>query len=354
MGLALATAESLHYYAIFAIAPFVAAESVFFWKTSTFRASIWTAMLFGALPLAAFWQILAHFKASFGPSFWAQPTLGALRNVYGDFLQVSYFWGLAVCVVCGLALLGTSSAVRDERAEESANWLLPERVLVFFLLATPLIVFVATRLVHGGYTERYVLFSVLGISAATGIVLPRLGRPAMIVFAALLLVGIAAQEASFWFAPGPHLQVRSPAPLVEKMLRTAGHDDLPVVVTSPHEYLQLAYYAPEPLAARLISVVDANAALRYSKTDPDDRFLPVLATCFPLRVREFRNFHSSYPSFLLYASDLNAGDESLGWWPDRLVHDGYGLQVLASEQGHLIFLVTPPGAAALARKGCSR
>jgi len=336
MAFALAMAESLHYYAIFAILSFAAAEGVFFWKTSTFRLRIWVSLILGALPLVAFWPLLAHLKVYYGQNFWAQPTLWSLRDVYGHFLQVSYFWGLAASVVCGLVVLGALSLVLDEPAEENAKWPFHERILVFFLLATPLIVFVATKLVHGGYTERYVLFSVLGISSAIGIALPRLGRPTLIVFSALLVSAIAVQEASFWLSKKPHWHVQSNAPLVERMLRTAGHADLPVVVTNRQQYLELVYYAPQPLSARLISVVDAPAALRYAKTDSDERFLPVLATVFPLRVYNLQTLRSAFPSFLLYSSE-----QSPDWWLDLFVHDGYGLRVLASEQGSLVFLVTP-------------
>jgi hypothetical protein len=342
MAFALAIAESLHYYAIFAIIPFAVAEAVFSWQMSKIRWSIWIALMIGASPLAFFWQLLARFKAIYGQNFWGRPTLVILREVYGHFLQVSYFWGLAAAITCGLAVLGIFSLVRREPATEFADGFFHERVLILFLVATPLTVLVATKLLHGGYTERYVLYSVLGVSLATGLVLPRLGRPTLILFSSVLVCALAIQEVSFWGSQRKspwHLQ--SPAAVAERMLSSAGHADLPVVVAVGRQYLQLAYYASPTLGARLVSVVDAPTALRYIGTDSDDRALPLLATCFPLRVYDFQVFHSAYPSFLLYSN----ASETLGWWPDRLVHDGYGLQVVASESDHLIFLVTRPEAA---------
>jgi hypothetical protein len=69
LALALAGAESLHYYAIFAVVCFAAAECVFFWKTSNVRLGVWASLSFGALPLAVFWPILVHFRAVFGKFF---------------------------------------------------------------------------------------------------------------------------------------------------------------------------------------------------------------------------------------------------------------------------------------------
>jgi hypothetical protein len=336
MAFSLAIAESLHYYAIFAIVPFAAAEAFFSWQTSKIRWSVWIALIIGASPLAIFWPLLARFRAINGQNFWARPTVVILRDVYGHFLQMSFFWGLAVAIVCGLAVLRIFSSVRSERTKEFADKFFHERVLVLFLVATPLTVLVACKLFHGGYTERYVLYSVLGISLATGLVLPRLGRPTLILFSSLLLCAIGLQEVSFWFSPRkPPWRLQSPVAVVERMLSSADHTDLPVVVTDGNQYLTLAYYASQPLGARLVSVVDAPTAVRYVNTDSYDKALPILANYFPLRVYDFQDFRSANSSFLLYA---NAGE----WWTDRLVHDGHVLRLVASDADHMMFLVTGP------------
>jgi mannosyltransferase len=336
MAFALAIAESLHYYAIFAFVPFGMAEAFLSWQTSRIRWSVWIALIVGASPLAIFWPLLARFRAINGQNFWARPTVVVLRDVYGHFLQMSFFWGLAVAIVCGLAVLGVFWSFRNGPGEEFADKFFHERVLVLFLVATPLTVLVACKLVHGGYTERYVLYSVLGISLATGLVLPRLGRPTLIVFSSLLLCAIGLQEVSFWFSPRkPPWRLQSPVAVAERMLSSADHPDLPLVVTDGNQYLTLAHYASEPFGARLVSVVDAPTAVRYANTDSYDKALPILANYLPLKVYDFQDFRSTHPSFLLY---VNAGE----WWTDRLVHDGYGLHLVASDADHMMFLVTRP------------
>jgi hypothetical protein len=337
--LALTIAENLHYYSVFALIPFAAAEAVYYWQTSKVRWRVWIALAIGASPLIALWQLLSRFRAVYGLSFWAQPERGTLVHFYGDFLQISFFWGLAVSIVCGLAVLGILRFGPAEAGEEPGESLLHERVLVFALLAMPLVVYVATKVLHGGYTERYALYSVLGISLATGLILPRMGYRTRVLVPAVLLVALGINEASFWLSrANPPGHLGSPANAAEQMVNSTIYDDLPVVVTNTHEYLQLAYYAPPDLASRLVSVVDPGAARRYSASDGDDKALALLANYSRFRVYDFHDFHSAYSSFLLYQDS----SEPLGWWPQRLVDDGYVLRVVASAGEDLVYLVTPP------------
>jgi Dolichyl-phosphate-mannose-protein mannosyltransferase len=339
MALALTIAENLHYYSVFALIPFASAEAVYSWQSSRIRWRVWIALAIGASPLILLWQLLSRFRAIYGLTFWARPDRGTLLHFYGDFLQISFFWGLAVSIVCGLAVLGILKVAPSEPGEEPSESLLHERVLVFALLAMPVVVFLATKILHGGYTERYALYSVLGISLATGLILPRMGYRTRLLVPAVLLLALAVNEASFWLSrANPPGQLGSPATAAEQMVNSTTYDDLPVVVTNTHEYLQLAYYAPPDLAGRLVSVVDPGAARRYDASDGDDKALALLAGYSRFRVYDFHDFHSAYSSFLLYQDS----SEPLGWWPQRLVDDGYVLRVVASAGEDLVYLVTAP------------
>ncbi len=341
LAVALTIAENLHYYSVFALIPFALAEAVYTWQSLQIRWRIWIALAIGASPLIALWQLLARFRAVYGLNFWAQPDRATVLHFYGDFLQISFFWGLAVSIVCGLAVLVVLRFAPGETGEEASERLLHERVLVFALLAMPLIVFAATKLLHGGYTERYALYSVLGISLATGLVLPRMGDRTRLLVPSFLLLALVVNESSFWLSrANPPGRLGSPATVAEQMVGGTTYDDLPVVVTNTHEYLQLAYYAPPGLSSRLVSIVDPGAARRYANNDSDDKALTLLADFSPLRVYDFQSFHNYYSSFLLYEDSR----EPLGWWPQRLVDDGYILRVVASAGEELVFLVTPPEA----------
>ena len=347
MALALALGDSLHYYVVFAIVPFVAAEAAFFWRTSKLRPAVWAALVVGGVPFAASWPLLARVKATYGPGFWAQPKLLTLRDFYGDFLNVSFPWGLAAAIVCALVMVVPFASghwpllnlwAGESTSELSGDSPFHEAVLIFSLLATPLIVFIAVEIAQGAYTDRYALFGGLGVPLAVGLILPRLGRTTLLLCCSLLACAIAMQEASFFSAPHPLWRLSPPAAFAESVLAASGHPDLPVVIQNAHEYLQLAYYAPEPFARRLVWLADDAAALRYAKNDSNEKGLPRLATCFPLKVYDFQKFSQTHSAFLFYS--MQGGSEN--WLPDELIRYGYKLRVLASTQDHLVVLAERP------------
>lgn len=343
MALALVTANCLHYYSIFALVPFAVAETVYSWQVSNIRWATWIALLVGVSPFVVFWPILAHLKAVLGGNKWLWPSLADLIHVYGNFLNISSYLGLAIAIVCAVALLGvffsTAANGLTLRCNSFANelgTLLSERILIVSLLAIPLLVIVTTRLLHGGYMDRYVLYAVLGVPLTAGVVLPQLGRRALILFSVLLVSAIAMQEASFWFFPRqPLWRLQSPTEDVESLLRNAGHTDLPVVIADSFEYPVFDYYAPESLARRLVAVTSAP----YWRSGSPDQALSLMATYYPFKVYDFQVWHSAHPSFLLYSSLGDLQD----WWADKLVQNDYDLRPVASDEGHIVFLVSNPG-----------
>ena len=349
MALVLAMAECLHYYSLFALIPFAAAEAALSWQTSKIRWRVWVVLMIGASPLAVFWPILAHSRITYGARFWAQPNLAALIHIYGDFLSVSSYLGLAVAIVCGVALFGEFFAIASRKSMLGHGKLLigpdykflHEQVLVAFLLAIPLSVFVVAKVLRGGYTDRYVLYAVLGVPLAVGLILPRLERRTLILFSALLACSIAMQEASFWFFPRqPLWQLQPPAAEAESLLANAGHSNLPVAVADPFEYPVLAYYASPSFASRLAFVTNAANA-ESSISDTVNKTFPLIAALYPFRIYDLQVWRSTHQPFLLYMGFEDLQD----CWTDELVHNDYALRILASDQSHMVLLVSGTGTA---------
>jgi hypothetical protein len=202
-------------------------------------------------------------------------------------------------------------------------------------------VFAAAFAMHGAFSARYVYYAVLGVPLAVALILPRIGRPAGIVFCAVLALALALQEFSFWLSPdNPPGRLAPPTAGFEALLQSAGRPDLPVVVSDPHRYFALTHYAAPALAGRLYWIADADASLRYTGADTDDRTLPLLARYFPLQVDELTHFVAEHPSYLLYSNAPDAVTTSTDWWPQRLLHDGYEVTTLAAEGGSFVFLVS--------------
>jgi hypothetical protein len=166
-------------------------------------------------------------------------------------------------------------------------------------------------------------------------VLIRLGNRTVVLVAVFLFCAIGAQEVGFW-SSARHLSNEAQAlhDSIETIGNAPGPRDLPMVISDGVSYLQLAYYAPPELSNRLAMLVDTQSTLTYVNSDDVDVELSILRTITPLRVFDFSEFTKEHRRFL-----LDAGGTRFDWWPARLVHDGYAVQLLTAEGGHRIYLV---------------
>src|SRR5262249_36781711 len=132
---------------------------------------------------------------------------------------------------------------------------------------------------------------------------------------------------------------------VERLVRSARHEDLPVVVSDPDDFLRLSHYASADLAGRFVSMVDTREEVVYVGSDSTDAQLDILRSYSRLHIYDFKTFVTRNPIFLLYSGD---GAFGWDWWPRKLERDGYNLQVIAStpiserEPWRRVILVTQP------------
>ena len=343
MGFSLASAEAMHYYAVFALVPFGLAEIALYLNTRRLRPGVWLALACGLVPLALFWPLLLAQKRYYGGHFWAVPSLRNTGSTYGWLFHASsYDWYLAIAVAAALVLLGAPAAlaIRHLRAALMADRYFHEHVLAWALLGLPFVAYAATKLAHGGMDRKYVQESVLAVPLGAGYILPRLNRKITPLLAILLLSILAIQEARFWASQRGHFgKVVSPTASVERVVNLAGHPDLPVVISDGGDYLPFVYYATPELARRFVDVVDPPEAIAYIGNDTVDKNLLALSVYYPLQVYEFQAFVSDHPSFLLYSR----GNIRWEWLPRRLADDGYSLEVAAEEESRKVYLVTRKG-----------
>ena len=341
MGVSLAVAEAMHYYAILALVPFILAEAALTLTMRRPRWAVWLAFSGGMIPVAAFWQPLSRQRAYYGEHFWAQPSLLGAESSYGWFFRITLAWGVGLVAAAAFAVLLTMLAAERaaEQGEPREGAPFHHGVLVLGFLALPFLSFLAAKLGHGGMTERYMLPAVLGFPLAAGYTLPRWNRrsgPLLAALAVCFLVAFAPQERRFWSSYNGTFV--SPAKEVEALVASAKQADLPVVVSDPHDYLQLAHYASPGWTGRFVSIVDAPQAVVYSGSDTADKELAVMRSYAPLQIYDFAPFVAEHPVFLLYSGNGGAG---LDWWPPRLLREGYTLRPVAvRDTYHRVFLVS--------------
>jgi hypothetical protein len=343
MGVGLALATSFHYYAVFVLVPFAVAEAAQLLKLRRFRWSAWLAIACGVLPLALFWPLLASLRRYFGPHFWGRPTLESTADTYGWFFEASHPANVAIatillfCAGAAVAILVFRNDVREKLVRSDR---FHEYVLALMLLCLPFIAFAGARTGHGGWNHRYALAGVLGIPLTAGYILPRWKRSIVAALAALIFYAVAAQELHFWTSYRSHgAGFASPSASVENFVNSAGHPDLPVVISDGIQFLPIAHYAASSGSGewtkRFVDLVDPAASIADMGDDSVDKGLLALRTCIPLQVLEVEAFAREHPVFLLFSD----GDIDFDRWPTRLTQKGHPLQILAQDGNWNLYLV---------------
>jgi hypothetical protein len=328
MAISFATAESLHFYALFGFVPFAVSEAALFFRTRQLRLSVWFALGLGLVPLAVSWPQLKSLKEFYGAHFWALPSLARTASAYALFLKT--FAPIAVAIVVVLSIVALRTMSEEPRDSSHEHW------LGFALLGVPVVAFIAIKIAHGGFVERYVLLAILGVPLTLAYTLRMFGKRSVALLAVFVLVGVALQEGYFWKAEsGAFGSFVSPADSAERLASSSASNYLPIVISDGHDYVPIAYYATSEWRKRFVAVVDPEKSAVYSGSDSLDKQLADLQCCLPLHVYDFADFARDNPRFLLYS-----GGGEWDWWPDSLLDDGYSLQVLSAEKNHRLYLAS--------------
>jgi len=198
---------------------------------------------------------------------------------------------------------------------------------------------VTLALVSGaGLTERHFLPATLGGALAIGLLAARLGpaiRAALLVLFMSSYLYSSHHEIGFAWKGKLLEQRRAKTVDVERMV-TAAPDNEVLVVSSALEYLEAAYFAPSQIRSRLHWLSDPNAAVHFSGSASPDLALLRLQHWMPLQVEDYAEFAAKHRDFVLVGGRGVFSD----WWPQRLLHDGHRLQILAFTTGRTIYEVT--------------
>jgi hypothetical protein len=334
-------AESLHYLAVLAMAPFGLAEATFALKARRIRWQVWAAFAAGAVPLLLQWNLLAANKAYYGPHFWAHFGFSNLPRTYGELLSVndSLSAGLATLAMGAIVLMllwPRSDEKEDMHSAESAA----EAVLLLGLAALPFIAYVLVVLImKSGLTARYVLPTLLGLTLAIGFALRRASWKAIVLSAAFVLATVGVQELSFWRSIRRNIrETVSNVAEVASFIDSAGHRELPVAIPNYSTYLPLFHYENPHLAHRLVFLAQSPTAANMNlPTDTVNRGMELLRFYWPIQMSNYKNFTSAQQEFLVYAEFKDPG---IDWFTLRLSQEGWKLQILALDNYRMLYLVT--------------
>ena len=338
LAVSLAAALASHYYAVLVFMPLAAGEIV---RTAVRRRldpPVWLAFALATLPL---WVFLPLIQAGrrLGATFWARARWFDMVTFYQDLLALTAS-GAIFLFIGILVLLTTYALVRSSIGVvpgHGATSRIPLHEVVAGLgyLAIPALAVLLAKVATGAFTDRYALAAVLGLA----LIIPW-GAYSILDGRATLGIALAAVLFSWFLAKDgiePAMaQRRELATLQDTLafLRKASPDDSPLVIASPHLFFQLSYYAPPPLASRLVYLTDTAAAMRYVKTDTVELGLQEFRRWIPMSVEDYRSYVRAHPRFLLY------GDTGAWiWLLPELMATGARLQLVAVKGSLRLFLV---------------
>jgi hypothetical protein len=299
-------------------------------RTRHFRLLPWLALLFGAVPLAICWPLLSILKSSFGSHFWAQPALSHIPAYYDELLLLGDGVGASTAAVVGFGLIlmlaRSARAPREPGCKVSAD----EYAMALMFLLLPIVGYVAAKIMHGGFTSRYTIASIVGMSAGVAYLADWTGKKGAILLLSFMLAILGSREARYWMVEA-RVPASKPA-LQDDVLQTAAAANLPLVI-SDGEYIPLAYY--DHGRNRFLTLVDNESAIRFIQTDSLDVTVWAVSRLLHFDAQPYQPFADRYPRFLL----VTQPGDTWTWLPDRLRSDGAVLKPLVVHEKQVLFLV---------------
>lgn len=330
LAISLACAAGSHYYAVFTVIPLAAGEIVRTYCRQRLDPAIWAAFC-GILALPVLFVQTIWSARGYSAHFWARPNLTAAFDYYPDLSGYSVDLLIAVGA---LALLSRAilKQTRPAKAEDvRPPWLLA--AFISFGLLPVLIVFVARFVTHG-FTNRYALAAMLGLTVIACQCLYELaGHRSVVALGAILLCLLcgAVTVRAYWFSSANTVRATRDE---YAMLRAKG--DVPIAVSEISAFHRLSFYTPRAFASRLAYVADPDASIRYLGHDTVDRGLLDLNPWFPLNTVPAEPYFRDHPFFLTFG---HVGDWSWLTYelPKRQARiqllDRYSNRILLSVEG---------------------
>jgi hypothetical protein len=293
------------------------------------------------LPFVASLRWLLMIQKYLGPHVFARPVFSEVRHYYENFFLLKDNAVAAGVVVAAIAaILWNGWPWTGTESENTGETNLCGTALMLSLVVLPYIEFMVTRLVHGLLLPRYAMPSIIGVVLGLACALSFAGRKAVVIFAAFVLCTTGVREMTFWRYPEsapyqPYFSATSRQQLrgMKEFVDSAGHNDLPVVMSDCLLYTQFVYYLDPEWTKRLLYLVDREREYKYWRSDTQSATMVALHHYFPVRLAEYSQFTATHAEFLLYANGLD-------WYQPAFEHENFSMELLAKGQGEMYLVRT--------------
>lgn len=262
LSMSVAAAISSHDYAVLVLFPLAVGEMVRSLSQRRLDLAVWAAVGIGMRPLLLFLPLIEAARA-YSAHFWAQPRWGSIAEFYYFLLIPAAFPLASILILAGV--YRTSSPPRFNPADHPSRPAPPVHEIAAALgfVVMPAIAVILAKLVTGGFTYRYALPSVIGVSVLLAFGAYRLFSTRGMLPVALIIIFVA----SFFM-----LQIRSLQRIIAvshelgsayALIRSEPETDLSIIHSDLQAFMILAHYAPTDITSRLLYLANPDASLRY-------------------------------------------------------------------------------------------
>jgi hypothetical protein len=331
LAVALAAAVASHYYAILVVIPLALGELV---RTRYIRKidwPIWIAFTGACVPILAFLGTIRSARG-YSSHFWATPVWSDAIAIYPK------EFGLGACALLGTLTIALSfRMIRRSRTDEPSaalmgpSWNAWQAVAVCTLAAMPLPTMVLAKFVTHGFTSRYCIFAIVGVTVLLFYFVSRLAlrrsAAAIGIIVCVFVFLLQVRQLNSKFEEGRQ-------EMNQDITALSSLPDAPIAVMEVSVMHRLSYYAPRRLASRLVYVADPNSSIAYLGHDTVDRGLLDLRFWFPINIVRADSFLTDNSQFYVFGKTT-----TWSWLTFDLAKWGQTKLLARGESGRLLFSI---------------
>ncbi len=331
LAAALAAAVGSHYYAALVVVALALGELVRTRYTKKIDWAIWVAFTGACVPILAFLGTIRSARG-YSSHFWAVPIWSNAITFYPTEFGIGAF-----TVVGSLAIASIFHVLPGMQIDESAaTWRKPpwsswQAVAICTLAALPFPTLLLAKTVTHGYTARYCISALVGVTVLLGYYISRsaLRRSAAVIGIIACVLTFLIQVRQFRY-----IYQDERTALNEDIINLSSLPDAPIAVIEGSAAHRLSYYAPRRLASRVVYVADPSSAISYLGQDTVDRGLLDLRPWFPIDIVRADSFLTDNHQF--YAFGLTG---QWAWLTFDMPKWGQTKLLARGEEGRLLFSV---------------
>lgn len=314
--LCLSLGPHVHYYGVLNYVPLAAGELWRWWEQ---RRVSWTIVgcVVASFAIDALLIPFALHASEFATHFWTRVGPGEMPFIYSA-LFVDAVPGL-VAAAAGCAIAAYFFRNGSDHQPNPPAIPRHEVVAVLVLCLVPASTYVLNALVTHAYADKYLINTVVGVALLLAFLTVRM-QARRIVYALMIALSIGTWAGFRLVYMGRYTPAKPyalPAPVMQ-FFESATQ---PVAIFGDHRFMEMYFYLPPHLQAKVHLLTDRKLAIDYTGEDTNEIVIRNLQSIVKLPMDNLCEFTKAHRRFLLYVALPT-------WVVQQLIKDGATLTMI--------------------------